>query len=121
MGKRNNEFLKYWDYSILVKDVNDAVRRNDNTTYKVMNTRLYTLKNEIKRLYSFSETDFKIWFDANKEFITILTKQERQNLKDLISALDITGDVAELKAILTALDETNYSEFISEYMEDYAQ
>ena len=121
MGKRTSEFLQYWDYSVLAKDRDMAIKANNQQAYQVFSTRLYSLKNSIKSLYGLNETTFKFWLEANKEFLTVLTKEEKKNLKQLFKNFEVTDEIEDLALIYKALDEANYSAFIDEYMEDYAQ
>lgn len=123
---RNNEFISYIEYTLAVKDYNLALAhqsKSDNITQK--HEHALQLRKKIKKYYSLDELEFKIWISANKEFIKTLTKQEKENLiklfHDYNKALRSDDNVGteEIQHLFEALSLANYTEFISEYIEDY--
>ena len=116
---RANEFLQFVDFNNQLKRIQKS-RKDTSISFSEENAKAYALRKQIRTLYGFSEIDFRTWLRANEEFLKVLTKEEKHAIRYAIQQFEATDKVEDLSKVLDLVRESNYSDFITQYMEDYS-
>ena len=78
---RTSEFLQFLDFKSGLTNLERARKASDDFAFSQASQNVNETRKQIKRLYGFSEITFRTWLKGNEEFLRILTKQEKQDLR----------------------------------------
>jgi len=136
MGKEY-QFTTFMDYTRAFRNVTNDQKRNSSikitdedsrvVKYLSKSQNVLELKKDIMKKYQLNHSSFKVWYNANSEFLFggVLTADEKQEILMLeamyrkATEVDPTSGGMELSNLHKSLQDAGYTEFIESYIEDY--